>query len=356
MIFVRHGPSQRIIFKMGQCACLSSQCGESDIVNHDEKKINNVLLDGDLLSKGETPFDLDNIDLFVKQASKDPNLTEEPEKEISEGFYKGQWLNSKRHGRGRTERRDNCVYEGQYVNDVPNGVGIFTYGDGGIYKGQWADGLATGFGTFIKGNGFTYTGDWVKNAQQGYGVEECAETRYEGTFFNNLKEGRGIFSWKQGSVYEGEFHNNKIHGEGTYKWDDGRVYTGQWVESTMCGNGITTWPDGRRYEGQYLDNRKHGFGKFSWPNGRCYEGQWKEGHQHGEGVFLRKEGGKSKKYWWVFGTRHKTKPQELIDEEKGIAIIKNTGKDNGNNSDNESTTPPRTSNGATLSIPLKGGR
>ena len=37
-----------------------------------------------------------------------------------------------------------------------------------------------------------------------------------------MKQGKGEFRWKDGSVYVGKFQNNNIHGEGHYKWPDGR--------------------------------------------------------------------------------------------------------------------------------------
>ncbi len=35
---------------------------------------------------------------------------------------------------------------------------------------------------------------------------------FEGFFVNGLKNGKGIFKWKDGSIYEGEFKNNNIEG------------------------------------------------------------------------------------------------------------------------------------------------
>ena len=38
--------------------------------------------------------------------------------------------------------------------------------------------------------------------------------RYEGSYENGQKNGRGKFSWADGSKYEGNFRNNNIDGFG----------------------------------------------------------------------------------------------------------------------------------------------
>ena len=40
--------------------------------------------------------------------------------------------------------------------------------------------------------------------------------RYEGSYENGQKNGRGKFSWADGSRYEGNFKNNNIDGFGIY--------------------------------------------------------------------------------------------------------------------------------------------
>jgi len=50
-----------------------------------------------------------------------------------------------------------------------------------------------------------------------------------------VKDGRGLYSWKDGNKYIGEWKNNAINGNGIYIWNDGRSYNGQWEESMMHG-------------------------------------------------------------------------------------------------------------------------
>ncbi len=43
---------------------------------------------------------------------------------------------------------------------------------------------------------------------------------------------------------------------------DGGVYSGEWVNNVKEGKGEFTWPDGRKYVGEYKNDMKHGFGTF----------------------------------------------------------------------------------------------
>ena len=49
--------------------------------------------------------------------------------------------------------------------------------------------------------------------------------------------------------YEGEFFYNQMEGKGIYQWEDGRKFEGQWSAGEMEGYGIMKWPDGRIYKG-----------------------------------------------------------------------------------------------------------
>lgn len=61
------------------------------------------------------------------------------------------------------------------------------------------------------------------------------------------KQGKGKFTWPDGSVYEGNFENNLMEGFGKIQWADGKEYEGHWKDNQMHGKGIFKWPDGRVY-------------------------------------------------------------------------------------------------------------
>jgi len=97
------------------------------------------------------------------------------------------------------------------------------------------------------------------------GVESWVDgARYEGTYKEGAKHGKGKFFWADGAEYEGEFKDNNIDGTGVYKWSDGRFYEGSWAQNQMHGKGVFIWPDGRKFTGDYVFDQKQGFGVFEW--------------------------------------------------------------------------------------------
>ena len=65
-------------------------------------------------------------------------------------------------------------------------------------------------------------------------------TRYEGTYLNGKKNGKGQLNFIDESKYRGEFLNNEITGIGEYYWNDGKIYKGEWKNNKMYGKGEIT--------------------------------------------------------------------------------------------------------------------
>ena len=62
---------------------------------------------------------------------------------------------------------------------------------------------------------------------------------YIGQFSNNLRNGKGIVYYKNGSIkYEGDFVNDKKEGNGKYINKLGDYYIGEWKEDEKNGKGI----------------------------------------------------------------------------------------------------------------------
>ena len=67
--------------------------------------------------------------------------------------------------------------------------------------------------------------------------------RNDGNGGPNIREGLGIFQYKNGDVYVGEFKNNKIDGYGIYRWKNNSVYDGMFKEDQRHGKGVIRyWP------------------------------------------------------------------------------------------------------------------
>ncbi len=60
---------------------------------------------------------------------------------------------------------------------------------------------------------------------------------YSGQWLNNLKEGKGIFTWQDGDQYDGDWAQNKRNGDGIYKWANGNQYVGEWKDDKRSGKG-----------------------------------------------------------------------------------------------------------------------
>ena len=76
--------------------------------------------------------------------------------------YTGEFLGSKKHGKGVLKTLSNRTYDGGWENDVPHGYGISTFPNGKIYTGEYKKGRPFGKGQWTYSDGSTYTGNWVK--------------------------------------------------------------------------------------------------------------------------------------------------------------------------------------------------
>lgn len=64
------------------------------------------------------------------------------------------------------------------------------------------------------------------------------ERTYDGTFSQNLFEGKGKLSYKDGRTYTGDFKQGKKDGNGTMHFPNGDKYIGQWSNDMQHGIGI----------------------------------------------------------------------------------------------------------------------
>lgn len=95
-----------------------------------------------------------------------------------------------------------------------------------------------------------------------------------------------------------------FHGKGVYYFAESeKVYEGDFVENLFQGKGKLSFKDGRVYSGDFVENKKHGNGTMVFPNGNKYIGGWREDMQHGIGVFINGEDGSKKQGEWSNGKR-----------------------------------------------------
>ena len=83
-------------------------------------------------------------------------------------------------------------------------------------------------------NGQLYIGEFLNGLKHGKGkwrsnknVLQCSS--YEGEYFNDKREGQGIFTWSSGNTYKGKYMNDERNGFGSMMWTDGSRYEGAWI-------------------------------------------------------------------------------------------------------------------------------
>ena len=154
--------------------------------------------------------------------------------------------------------------------------------------------------------------DNVKVSLNGPIIDKNTKSVYLGEwdYNKNVKHGRGIQYWSEGSKYNGYWVCGKANIKGKLIHYDGDIYEGGWLDDQPNGKGKYIHLDGTTYEGDWKNDKKDGFGSFYWNNGKIYKGNWKNGKKHGEGEVYFPEEKIWKKGLWENGERVKYFEQE----------------------------------------------
>mmetsp|Transcript_12319 Transcript_12319/g.26598 ORF Transcript_12319/g.26598 Transcript_12319/m.26598 type:complete len:225 (-) Transcript_12319:778-1452(-) len=113
---------------------------------------------------------------------------------------------------------------------------------------------------------------------------------------DGLPHGKGVMKYppppveededeKPGDMYEGPMENGKRQGKGKYTWSNGTIYEGDYVDNKKHGRGKFTFPDKSTYEGEFVEDRIEGQGTYVYSNGDIYQGQFLAGKRHGKGMY-----------------------------------------------------------------------
>ena len=84
-----------------------------------------------------------------------------------------------------------------------------------------------------------------KNSEAVEGKVEC----YEGNWENDMRNGYGKLTEKNGIIYEGQWWNNKKHGTGSLIWQNAvKKFVGEFKEDFIDGEGVIySYFDGNNY-------------------------------------------------------------------------------------------------------------
>jgi hypothetical protein len=133
-----------------------------------------------------------------------------------------------------------------------------------------------------------YFGEWdiKNNIRHGRGIQIWSDgSKYLGQWRDNKASGKGKLIHQNGDIYEGDWEFDKPNGFGEYFRSDGSKYKGFWKNDQQDGKGEEIWADGSKYEGMYKNGKKSGNGIFIWPDGNVYEGNFENNFMDGKGKY-----------------------------------------------------------------------
>jgi hypothetical protein len=151
------------------------------------------------------------------------------------GYYRGEWLDNKLHGKGEWLYTDSTYYSGELYYGTRQGYGTFKFKNGDQYEGSFKAGTYDGFGKFTSSNG---------------------KIIYEGNYKEGKYDGKGKLAEKYtDNYYVGNFKNGKFEGWGEYYYSHRKeTYRGNWVAGARQGYGELYNLDGVVIErGDYIN-------------------------------------------------------------------------------------------------------
>ena len=88
------------------------------------------------------------------------------------------------------------------------------------------------------------------NSVKEFVIEQSFECdKYIGTLKNGKKSGYGKLIYKTGDIFEGEFDNDMRNGKGKMIYSKYDItLDGTWINDKKVGKGIFTWPNGSTLE------------------------------------------------------------------------------------------------------------
>lgn len=128
-------------------------------------------------------------------------------------------------------------------------------------------------------DGSTYTGEVQNGLPHGKGVlifapgDQKNRQKYEGQFYNGIRQGYGVMTWLSGQKYDGAWANDTFEGQGIKYCSDGKKYEGMFQQG-LLSKGKLTFPNGNYYDGELVNEEACGYGEFHL-NGSKFVGIFK---------------------------------------------------------------------------------
>ena len=232
-----------------------------------------------------------------------------------------------RHGYGKLITKTGSIYEGEFRDNWFNGKGRLIQNTGDYLIALFKNGL-------VEGQGETYNQDgrqimkaiWKNNQLNGLGEEWAFDEnkyykQYKGEYKNDMKNGRGIFYWPDGSFYDGYFTENDMNIFGKYTWPNNKTWIGEWSNNAINGWGQMKWPDGKVFFGKYENDLKNGYGEMKQATGSVIKSYWIKNKNNLSVSYIIKSDGK------VLRREYDSKNQKVEQEIDITDVPKDFGKE-----------------------------
>lgn len=207
--------------------------------------------------------------------------------------YIGNWDNQLREGDGRMVFSSGDEYFGEFRRNKFSGRGVMTYVSGNRYEGYWQDNKPHGQGTFSYANGERYEGNFKEGQFDGQGKMTYADgSVYEGEWRQQQRHGSGALSYPDGQKVSGQWNAGNYQADWTTLALTGDTTNLRNCNAQHCANGKGkyTYRDGSRYVGTFFNGVPEGEGAMYYATGDRYEGAWKQNAPHGRGVMYYRDG------------------------------------------------------------------
>jgi uncharacterized protein (TIGR02145 family) len=227
-------------------------------------------------------------------------------------FMQGKWKSGKFTGRCLTTYSKKSYYRGEMLNSVKHGSGEMADEDGSIYSGEWVDGERTGKGAYTFSDGSKYTGEFVKGNFNGMGVYKNSKGDvWTCKWKEDLPVDSGEIAYASGALYKGGLGGKRsgtnirffYQGYGRFiqrfptedtSFRNDSSYTGYYNEGLPNGKGIMSTVNSsdmysNEYDGEWLNGVKHGKGKWTfghYQRTEQYNGEWKNNKKDGAGELM----------------------------------------------------------------------
>jgi hypothetical protein len=180
--------------------------------------------------------------------------------DIYKGLLDG---NNRRHGWGAyIWDTSNDFYIGEWRDGQRNGFGIFMTGspdrhisncpDARVYIGNFANNqksqqgrIYDNFGDLIFSGNFQNDRPGVANPNARRTVFQILDYPFDGSYyigetFNDLRDGIGVYVWREGSLFIGNWIEHNRRGQGAEIVNNGTVNFGNWDNNTVSNRSGTT--------------------------------------------------------------------------------------------------------------------